>query len=138
MAILKLKNATAGIYGFNYRSPVSGKMVTKMIDPMSTVEIFNGSVDDCSIIRLQATNILDCDDARLDECPIQFLWEGIMPTAEDYRGSLIAGEEQSIASANSELLDTVKSNAEEMTIESDLTVQKAGTRAKVTAKGNQE
>jgi hypothetical protein len=137
MATLKLKNATPDIFGFNYRSPTSGKTVTKYVEPMSTVELFSGEVDQCSAIRLQYPNLPDSDDARLNECPVQFVWENILPSLEDYQGSLLAGESKATATANKELTDTVTDTASGMTEESNLTVQRAGSRKGVTAQGTQ-
>ena len=137
MATLKLKNATAGIYVFNFRSPVSNKMVSKVIDPMSTIEVFSGDVDQCSMIRLQATNLPDNDEARIDECPIQFIWEGVLPSVDDYQGALLAGEKMASDSATADLTQTVNETAEPMTEESNLTVQRAGTKKGVTAQGTQ-
>ena len=137
MATLKLKNATAGIYVFNFRSPVSNKMVSKVIEPMSTIEVFSGDVDQCSMIRLQATNLPDNDEARIDECPIQFIWEGVLPSVDDYQGALLSGEKMASDSATADLTQTVNETAEPMTEESNLTVQRAGTKKGVTAQGTQ-
>lgn len=137
MASLKLKNATPDTVGFTYRCPESNQTVTRYVDPMSTVELFNGSVDQCSAIRLQYPNFLDSDDARLDDCPIQFVWEGVLPTVEDYQGSLLAGEKAVSDSATADLEQTVVETANPMTEESNLTVQRAGTKKGVTAHGTQ-
>ncbi|CAB4132091.1 hypothetical protein UFOVP136_36 [uncultured Caudovirales phage] len=137
MATLKLKNATPDIFGFNYRCPESGQLVTRYAEPMSTIELFKGDVDQCSAIRLQYPNLLDSDEALLSECPVQFVWEDVLPTLEDYQGSLEKGELDTADNAMKELTDTVTDTASGMTEESNLTVQRAGSRKGVTANGTQ-
>lgn len=83
--VLLLKNATPHRYTHKYRDPDSNEMVSIFFEPFSTAELCSGTIDFCSQVRLQNTEIPDSDDSKLSSNPIQFIWDGVVPNVDDYK-----------------------------------------------------
>lgn len=137
---LKIKNGTMGDYRFQFRHPRTGKLATVTIPPLATMPVIIDDIDTVSAVRLQYPLIPDNSDVALSDIPVQFVWEGVLPTFEDYEGSLAIAEQQGAEEGKAALEEAVN-QAAEVTSESipdaksGVTVRKAGSKSSIDAQG---
>jgi hypothetical protein len=138
MAILKIKNGTPGTYIFGFRDPLTNKKHDKIIIPMSTEQVYSGDLDMCAAVRLQYPIIPDNDDSSLKDASVQFLWEGILPTLDDYLGSLETAELESSIASSEIMQKTVNEVANLLPNEkSGIQVATVGKKKPIEAKGRE-
>ena len=137
---LKIKNGTMGDYRFQYRHPRTGKLATVTIPALATVPVIVDDIDTVSAVRLQYPLIPDNSDAALSDVPVQFVWEGVLPTFEDYEGSLATAEQQGADEGKAALEEAVNQAADSTSesipdAKSGVSVRKAGSKSSVDAQG---
>ena len=137
---LKIKNGTMGDYRFQYRHPRTNKLATVTIPALATIPVIVDDIDTVSSVRVQYPLLPDNSDAALSDVPVQFVWEGVLPTFEDYEGSLATAEQQGAEEGKAALEEAV-SQAAEVTSDSipdaksGVSVRKAGSKSSIDAVG---
>jgi len=137
MAKLKFKNGTSGAYVLAFRHPANNKLVHQKIEALSTQLIIDGSVDECSSVRVQYPAIPDNQDVALSDVPYQFIWDNELPELDDYLGSLQASEEQASIEAKEILQQTTDDAIAPLTEESEMTVQIGSNKNQIKSKGKE-
>lgn len=137
---LKIKNGTMGDYRFQYRHPRTGKLATVIVPALATVPVIVDDIDTVSAVRLQYPLIPDNSDAAMSDVPVQFVWGGVLPTFEDYEGSLATAEQQGADEGKVALQEAVDQAAEATSesipdAKSGVSVHKAGSKKSVEAQG---
>ena len=123
---------------FSFRDPIANQIATVQIDPMSTQVVYSGDLDDCSKVRLQYPYLPDDSDAGLSEVATQFIWEGKLPTIEDYEGSLEAAKTDSVNRSKKAMTDAVENAAAILPNEkSSIEVVTSGVKDTVVATGKE-